>query len=255
MPILQLVQRREQQALRYLRRKLGKPRKCEGHRKVDVSAMRHHAHERTKERVQNLRGTKKGPNHLQKRDKEQPNADTDTSPQDNSDTVSTCATSADTEQTAVKRRNQILSDIKKYESMSFQEGPTGASFKAEALAKLRTELELVQQDLPQPLPRNTDARKDKEAKMLKQELSNNMAKIQNLMAMKQKLETETNDILKRLEEAEAERDLAFNQMGQEQASETNQEDATRARQQSSQSSILTLPRSLLQKRWDNTSQP
>ena len=102
--------------------------------------------------------------------------------------------------------------------MSFQEGFTGASFNAEALAKLRTELELVQQDL---LPRNTY----KEAKMLKQELSNNMAKIQNLMAVMQKLETESNDIWKRLEETEAERDLAFNQMGQEQASETNQEDA------------------------------
>ena len=97
-----------------------------------------------------------------------------------------------------------------------------ASFKAEALAKLRTE-PLVQQDLPQPLPRNTYVRKEKEAKMLKQEFTNNMAKIQNLMAMKQKLETETNDIRKRMEEAEAERDFAFNQMGQEQTGETNQE--------------------------------
>ena len=63
----------------------------------------------------------------------------------------------------------------------------------------------------------------KEAKALKQELSTNMAKIQNLMVMKQKLENETNDIRKRLEEAEAEQDLAFNQMSQEQFSDTNHE--------------------------------
>ena len=77
-------------------------------------------------------------------DKDQTNASTDTSsasPQDHSDAV---PTSAHTQQTALKRRNQILSDIKKYESMSFQEGSTGASLKAEAVAKLRTELEQVQ---------------------------------------------------------------------------------------------------------------
>ena len=44
---LQLVQCRDEQALWKLRQKLekSKPRKCERHRKVDVSAMRHRAHE------------------------------------------------------------------------------------------------------------------------------------------------------------------------------------------------------------------
>ena len=50
-----------------------------------------------------------------------------------------------------------------------------------------------------------------------------MAEIQNLMAMKQKLENETNDIKKRMEEAEAERDLAFSQMSQEQSGEADPE--------------------------------
>ena len=124
---------------------------------------------------------------------------------------------------AFKGRNHILSDIKKYESMSFQEGSTGASLKAEAVAKLRTELEQVPQDLPQPLPRNIYVRKDKEAKALKQELSNNMTKILNLMAMKQKLENETNCVKKRMEDAEAERDLAFSQISQEQSGDTDPE--------------------------------
>ena len=195
LPIVQLVQCREQQALRELRQKLGKQRKCKGHRRVDVSAMRHDAHERSKERVQNLRSTKIGPNRLQKLDKrlarrfeqhkghKQRTVEShggQETPQDNSDTVPTCATSADTQQTGLKRRNHILSDIKKDELMSFQEGTTGASFKTEALAKLKMELEQVQQDLPQPLTRNIYVRKDKEAKLPKQELSSNMAKIPNL---------------------------------------------------------------------------
>ena len=51
LPFLQLVQCREQQALWQLRQKLGKQRKCKGYRKVDVSAMRHDPHGRSKERV------------------------------------------------------------------------------------------------------------------------------------------------------------------------------------------------------------
>ena len=98
----------------------------------------------------------------------------------------------------------------------------GRLLRSQPVAKLGTELEQVQQDLSQPLPRNICVRKDKEAKAFKQELSTNMAKIQNLMAMKQKLENETNDIRKRVE-AEAERDLAFSQMSQEQSSDTNHE--------------------------------
>ena len=213
LPILQLVQRREQQALWKLRQKLGMPSHRKGHKKVDVSAMPHRTHECTKERVQNLRSTKKGPNHPKKRDKrvahkaeqlkrtnselwslieaesnkieatpanpttiqrgdkDQTNANTDTAdatPQDHSDTVSTCATSADTQQTALKHRNQIPSDIKKYEAMSFSRmASKGASLKAEAVPKLRTELEQAQQDLSQPLPRNIYVRKDKEAKAIK----------------------------------------------------------------------------------------
>ena len=74
----------------------------------------------------------------------QTNAGTDTlhaPPQKHSDTV---PTSADTRKTALKRRNQILSDIRKYESMSFQEGSPGAILKAEVVAKRRAELEQVQ---------------------------------------------------------------------------------------------------------------
>ena len=95
-----------------------------------------------------------------------------------------------------------LSDIKKYESMSFQEGSTRASFKADAVAKLRAELEQVQQDLPQPLPRNTFVKKDKEAKAIMQELSEKTSRMQNLAALKQHFEDESNDFRKRLEEAE-----------------------------------------------------
>ena len=241
--ILQLVQCREQQALWELRQKLGKQRKCKGHRKVDVSAMRAPRKDRTTNKNEarewptkpnnakdtnselwnlieaesnKIKATPAIPAALQRGCKDQTNASTDTtsaSPQDHSDAVPTTLT----------RRNQILSDIKKYESMSFQEGSTRASLKTEAVAKLRTELEQVQQDLPQPLPRNIYVRKGKEAKALKQELSNNMEKIQNQMAMKQKLENETNDIKKRMEEAEVERDLAFSQMSQEQSGDTDPE--------------------------------
>ena len=60
------------------------------------------------------------------------------------------------------------------------------------------------------MPRNIYVRKDKGAKALKQELNTNTAKNQNL-------------IKKRMEEAEAERDLAFSQMSQEQSSDRNHE--------------------------------
>ena len=62
-----------------------------------------------------------------------------------SDTV---PTSANTQQTALKRRNQILSDIKKYESMSFQEGSPRGLWRSSERSWSR-----LQQDLPQPLPR------------------------------------------------------------------------------------------------------
>ena len=173
LPILQLVQCREQHALWELRQKLGKQRKCKGYRKVDVSAMRHRTTQRkgTREWLtkpnsskdtnselwslieaesNKIKATPANLTAMQRGDKEQTNANTDkadVTKQDHSNTVSTCATSADAQQTALKRRNQILSDIKKYEAMSFQEGSTGASLEAEAVAKLRTELEQVQQDL------------------------------------------------------------------------------------------------------------
>ena len=67
------------------------------------------------------------------------------------------------------------------------------------------------------------SKKDKEAKALLQELSEKTARIQNLAAAKQQLEDESNDIRKRLEGAEAERDLAFSQMSQEQSGDTNPE--------------------------------
>ena len=76
------------------------------------------------------------------------------------------------------------------------------SLKAEAVAKLRAELEQVQKDLPQPLPRNTFVKKDKEVLTLMQELSEKTNRIQNLETMKQKLENEANDIRQRLEETE-----------------------------------------------------
>ena len=167
-----------------------------------------------------INATPANPGALQRGHKDQTNASTDTpnaSPQNHSDTV---PTSADTQQT-LKHRNQILSDVKKYESMSFEEGSPGASLKAEVVAKLRAELEQVQQVLPQPLPRNTFVKKDKEANALMQELSEKTTRIQNLEAMKQKLENKANNTKKRLEETQAERDLAFSQMGQEQSGDAD----------------------------------
>ena len=56
-----------------------------------------------------------------------------------------------------------------------------------------------------------------------QEPSEKTTRIQNLEAVKQKLENEANDFKERLEETEAERDLAFSQISQEQSGDTDPE--------------------------------
>ena len=137
---------------------------------MDVSTTRHRTRECTKERVQNLRSTKEGPNHPKKRDKRvvhkaeqlkgqtancgvssrprqtrsrrhpriqpQYNVETRTTPtqtqtrqkQHHRTTATRCphVLQVQTQQTALKRRNQIWSNIKKYEAVSFQEGFHGS---------------------------------------------------------------------------------------------------------------------------------
>ena len=122
---------------------------------------------------------------------------------------------SDTVHTALKRRNQILGEVKKLETMTCQEGSASGRLKTAMLADLKKDLETAQQDLPQPLPRNTYARKEKEVTKLKQELHDRTAKIQSPAAVKQQLEKDASEIQKRLAEAEMERNHAFNQMSQE----------------------------------------
>ena len=122
---------------------------------------------------------------------------------------------SDTVHTALKRRNQIWGEIKKFDTMTCQEGSASGRLKAAILADLKKDLEAAQQDLPQPVPRNTCARKEKEVAKLKQDLHDRTAKIQSLEAVKKQLEKDASEVQKRLEEAEMERDHAFNQMTQE----------------------------------------
>ena len=130
------------------------------------------------------------------------------------DTETTKPMNSDTVHTALKRRSQILGIIKKLKTMTCQEGSTSGRLKTAMLADLKKDPEAAQQDLPQPLRRNTYARKEKEVAKLKLELHDRTAKIQSLAAVKKQLEKDASEIQKRLEEAEMERDHAFNQMSQ-----------------------------------------
>ena len=131
------------------------------------------------------------------------------------DTESTKPTNSDTVHTALQRRNHILGEIKKIETMTCQEGSASGRLKTAMLADLKKDLEAAQQDVPQPLPRNTYARKEKDVVKLQQEVHDRTAKIQILAAVQQQLEKDASEIQKRLEEAEMERDHAFNQMSRE----------------------------------------
>ena len=143
---------------------------------------------------------------------------------------------SDTVHTALKRRNQILGEIKKLNTMTCQEGSASGRLKKAMLADLKKDLEAAQQVLY--------ARKDKEVAKLNQELHDRTAKIQSLAAVKQQLEKDASEIQKRLEEAEMERDHAFNQPGERKPKvpTSGYWMFSRARQQSSQSSTLGRPR-------------
>ena len=109
-------------------------------------------------------------------------------------------------------------DQKKLVTMTCQEGSASGRLKTAMLADLRKDLEAAQQDLPQPLPRNTCARNGKGGGETQAGYHDRTAKIQSLEAVKQQLEKDASEIQKRLEEAEMERDHAFNQMSQEKKS-------------------------------------
>ena len=210
---------------------------------MDVSAMRHRAHESAKARVQNLRCAKKRTDKPQRnKPQERSKAEADKTRQPNKKrnqrTVQSHRSRVEQNQGdnrepehatwkehgynhrhgdlhTTRRQRQRRRMIKKLETMACQEGSASGKLKAAILADLKKDLEAAQQDLPQPLPRNTYARKEKEVAKLKQELHDRTAKIQSLAAVKQQLEKDASEIQKQLEQAEMERDHAFNQMSQE----------------------------------------
>ena len=242
LPFLQLVQCRDEQALWKLRR--------ERHRKVDVSAMRHRAHESVKARVQNLRcaqkGTDKPPrNKPQERDQrtvESHRSRVEQNQGDNREPEHATwrehgynhrhgnfhTTRRQRQRHRVHKTHELRhgAHCSQAQEPDFgrnhetrdndvsgwfcerqtQDGDAGRSQEGSGAGTAG----------PAAAAAEKHARKEKEVAKLKQELHDRMAKIQSLEAVKQPLENDASEIQKRLEEAEMERDHAFNQMTQEQ---------------------------------------